>query len=85
MKKIRKTSSAPTASTASATPATAMEGEGSYTAGLAYDTAATKYTAAGHPRPAAAAASKALDAPEGDTLRAAERAAKAGPPERKSK
>lgn len=56
-----------------------VEGEGSYTAARAYDAAATKDANAGGSAAAGERASQALDGPEGESLRAADRMGRAGP------
>jgi hypothetical protein len=60
------------------------EGEGNRTAARRYDTATEKYIATGRSGAAATAAAEALDGPEGDELRAAEKVGKAGHPKRTS-
>jgi hypothetical protein len=57
-----------------------VEGEGSYTATRAYNAGVAKSVKAGHSRELGEKASKALDGPEGNSLREAERIAKAGQP-----
>ena len=55
-----------------------LEGEGSYTATHNYDDGVARSVAAGKTDELAKKAAKALDGPEGDSLRAAEKAAKQG-------
>ena len=55
-----------------------VEGEGSYTATHRYDEGVARTVAAGKTEELGNAAAKALDGPEGDELRAAEKAAKQG-------
>lgn len=55
-----------------------VEGEGSYTATHRYDDGVARTVAAGKTEQLGNAAAKALDGPEGDELRAAEKAAKQG-------
>jgi hypothetical protein len=57
---------------------TGVEGEGSYTATHRYDDGVARTVAAGKTEELGKAAAKALDGPEGDELRAAEKAAKQG-------
>lgn len=56
----------------------AVEGEGSYTATRAYNANLAKSVNAGHSEELGEKASKAVDGPEGDSLREAERTGKAG-------
>jgi len=58
----------------------AVEGEGSYTATRSYDAGLAKSVKAGHSPELGEKASRALDGPEGDSLRDAERIGKAGQP-----
>jgi len=60
------------------------EGEGNRTAARRYDTATVEYIESGRSEPAAKAASEALDGPEGEELREAERFAKKGDPKHSS-
>jgi len=62
-----------------------VEGEGSYTAARAYDAAATKDAKTGGSAEAGEKASQALDGPEGESLRAADRAGRAGPARQSAK
>jgi hypothetical protein len=55
-----------------------VEGEGSYTATHNYDEGVARSVAAGKTEELAKKAAKALDGPEGDELRQAEKAAKQG-------
>ena len=55
-----------------------VEGEGSYTATHNYNEALEESVKAGHSEELGEDAKKALERPEGETLRQAERAAKAG-------
>jgi hypothetical protein len=55
-----------------------LEGEGSYTATHNYDEGVARSVAAGKTEELGKKAAKALDGPEGDELRAAEKAAKQG-------
>jgi hypothetical protein len=64
---------------------TAVEGEGSYAATRAYNAGLAKSGKEGHSRELGEKASKALDAPEGDSLREADRIGKAGQPKRARK
>ncbi len=57
------------------------EGEGSKTAARHYNDAAEKFARSGKVEPAANAAKKALEGPEGDELREAEEDARATEPE----
>lgn len=59
-------------------PPPKIEGEGSYVATRGYDEGVARSVAAGKSEELAKKASRALDGPEGDELRAAERAAKKG-------
>ena len=60
-----------------------VEGEGSYTATHNYDAGLAKSIAAGHSDELAQAAKKALEGPEGASLRAAEKAGKEGHPKQR--
>lgn len=59
-------------------PEAALEGEGSYTATRRYDEGVERSVAEGKTDELAKKAAEALDGPEGDELRNAERAAKQG-------
>lgn len=59
-------------------PPPKVEGEGSYVATRRYDDGVARSVAAGKTEALAKEASEALDGPEGDELRAAEREAKKG-------
>lgn len=64
-----------------------VEGEGSYTATHNYNEELEKSVKAGHSEELGEEAKKALEGPEGEALRQAEKAAKAGqakPPPKKS-
>ena len=63
----------------------AIEGEGSYAATRAYDAGLAKSGKEGHSLELGEKASKALDGPEGDSLREADRTGKAGQPKRTRK
>jgi len=63
----------------------ATEGEGSRTATRAYDEGLAKSVNAGKSTELGEKASKALDGPEGDALREAERIGKTGQPKRARK
>ena len=63
----------------------ALEGEGSYSATRAYDEALAKSVKAGHSDELAEKARQALEGPEGDSLREAERVGKSGHPKRSSR
>jgi hypothetical protein len=56
----------------------AVEGEGSYTATRAYNAGVEKSEKEGRSRELGEKAAKALDGPQGDSLREAERIAKTG-------
>jgi hypothetical protein len=62
-----------------------VEGEGSSTATRAYNAGLAKSVKAGNSRELGEKASNALDRPEGDSLREAERIGKAGQPKRARK
>jgi hypothetical protein len=63
----------------------AVEGEGSYTATRAYNAGLARAGKEGQSRELGEKASKALDGPEGDSLREADRIGKAGRPKRARK
>ncbi|MEO6419237.1 MAG: hypothetical protein ABIP39_07520 [Polyangiaceae bacterium] len=62
----------------SAKPTSGVEGEGSYTATHNYNEGLEESVKAGNSEELGEAAKKALEGPEAETLRQAERAAKAG-------
>lgn len=62
----------------------AVEGEGSYSGTRQYNQGLKKSIAAGKTEVGAKAAKKAVDGPEGEALRQAERSAKSGPAKRPS-
>jgi hypothetical protein len=63
----------------------AVEGEGSYTATRTYNAGLAKADKEGHSRALGEKASKALDGPEGNSLREADKTGKAGQPKRARK